>query len=56
MMIPKILKKKIGAENETTRKRVKVGEVEKLIRGAAKENPGNPIEADDRNYLCVCCN
>jgi len=41
---------------ENTGKRVKFGEVEEFIRGAAKEEFGNPVEADDSENLCVCGN
>jgi len=41
---------------EDTGKRVKFGEVEEFIGGAAKEDSGNPIEADDSENLCVCGN
>lgn len=35
---------------------MKFGKVEELIGGAAEEEPGNPVEADDSENLCVCGN
>lgn len=35
---------------------MKFGEVEEFIRGAAKEESGNSVEADGSENLCVCGN